>query len=63
MNQSLDPLPPPQLKIPGAAPVYVTWFLLLLLLIIIINLLYLRKFITVQNVSSQSQLKIYQCIK
>ena len=39
------PTPPPQLKIPGSAPVYVTWFLLLLLLIIIINLLYLRKFI------------------
>ena len=37
--------PPPQLKISGSAPVYVTWFLLLLLLIIIINLLYLRKFI------------------
>ena len=62
MNQSLDPLPPPppQLKIPGSAPVYVTWFLFLLLLIIIINLLYLRKFIysskrfepiTIKNIS------------
>ena len=48
LNQSLDALPPvPPSKIPGSAPVYVTWFLflLLLLLIIIINLLYLRKFI------------------
>ena len=38
---------PPQSKIPGSAPLYVTWFLFLLflLLIIIINLLYLRKFI------------------
>ena len=41
------PPPVPPSKIPGSAPVYVTWFLflLLLLLIIIINLLYLRKFI------------------
>ena len=40
------PLPLPS-KIPGSAPLYVTWFLflLLLLLIIVINLLYLRKFI------------------
>ena len=40
--------PPPHSKIPGSAPVYLTWLLLLLLLIIIIiiiNLLYLRKFI------------------
>ena len=40
------PPTPPHSKIPGSAPVYVTWLLLLLLLlIIIINLLYLRKFI------------------